>query len=79
VQEYYRCSGILQGYKRGTVLQGSRIISEVQVNRSSTGESGAGVLQSYRGTIIVHVCMGRGMLQTYNGYRSFTGVQCEQE
>jgi hypothetical protein len=40
VQEYYSYSDVLQGYMRGTVLQGSRISSAVQVYRSSTVEHG---------------------------------------
>jgi hypothetical protein len=31
VQKYYSCSGVLQGYRRDTVLHGYRISSEVQV------------------------------------------------
>jgi hypothetical protein len=57
MQEYYICSGILQGCRRGTVLQGSRIISEVQVNRSSTGEQGcrrSTELQGYNYSARVH-------------------------
>jgi len=40
MQEYYSCSGVLQGYRRGIVLQGSRISSKVHVYSSSTGEQG---------------------------------------
>jgi hypothetical protein len=76
VQEYYSCSGVIvQGYMRGTVLQRSRIRSGVQVYRSSTGEQGCRSSIGLQGTIIVHVCMGRGMLKVYNVYRSSTGVQ----
>jgi len=57
VQDYYSCSGVLQGYRRGTGLQGSRFSSEVLMYGSSTREQGcrsSTVLQGYNYSARVH-------------------------
>jgi hypothetical protein len=56
----YRGSGVVEMYRCIGVLQGYRF---------------TGAVQCYSGKSIVHVCMGTGVIQTYNMYRSSTGVQ----
>ncbi|KAH0946224.1 hypothetical protein HN011_004267 [Eciton burchellii] len=71
VQEYTG-KGVVQLHSSNTGLQGTRCSKGVQEGTGKTQYRDAelvpryrctGVVQGYRDTIIVHVCMGRGMLQ----------------
>jgi hypothetical protein len=56
----YRCSGIVQDYRRPEVVQEYRY---------------TGVVHGYRGTCFVEEYRRTGILQVNNGYRSSTGAQ----